>query len=101
MSRGLRTELPTVAGRETSRVVVELPGRQVGGISIEFRAAIERSGKIGDQAMLCRVLPHHKGAAEVRLPFLEYRAEIQIHNVIRADCPIAGLVVVSQQCMGA
>jgi hypothetical protein len=101
MSGGLCTPLPTVIRRETFDVVIQLSGRKIRRLLIEILAACEGAAKIGDQTVLVRIGSHHIGASKIRLPLLEHRTEIQIHNVVGGDAPIRAVIVVGQQCIGS
>src|SRR5258707_1820655 len=81
MTGGPRAKLPAVIGRETGRVVVQLPGRYVRRLPVEILAAVERIGQVADQSMLVRIATDHVSAAKIRFPCLEDRTEIQVHDV--------------------
>lgn len=54
------------------------------GVEISLQR-IEHFRQVPAQPLLVRIVAHHIGAADIRLPFVEHRPQIEEHRVVRRD----------------
>lgn len=75
-------ELPASSGPKLADAVLQRTGREFHCGRVPLLARAERRLDIRDELVLTRIVARRLGAAEVRLPGVEHRCEIQEHRVV-------------------
>jgi hypothetical protein len=95
-----RSEFPSGARSQPDDKIVQTAGSQIRCIPEMPFTLLECDPDIAHQAVLGRIRSQRKAAAKICLPRIEYRPEVQIHNVILADPALFNLVVIAHERIG-